>query len=455
MSERSGGASLDSRMGTAPVLGLIVKMSLPSMFSMLIQALYNIVDSIFVAQINETALSAVSLIFPLQMLSVAVSVGAGIGLASLISRRLGAERREDAQKAANNGIFLAVVHWMIFALVGLFGVSLFVNAFSDNPLLIEPADTYGRIVMTCCLFSLIAVSGERIMQACGNVRAPMFCALAGCITNIILDPIMIFGYFGMPRMGIAGAAWATVIGQFVSMAVTLICINKAKIAVKLSFKGFRPDSPTIKSIYAVGIPSMVMQAITSLTTMLLNAILIGFSESAVAVLGVYFKLQSFVFMPVFGLNQGTMPIMGYNYGARNRERLLKTYKYAMIIAMVIMCLGTLAFQVFPDRLMGMFNAEGDMLSIGRAALKAISLSFPFAAYGIISGSLFQSTGHGFYSLIVSILRQLILIVPLAYIFSRFWGAEGVWIAYPAAEGAACLMTTILLRRLFVTDLNKL
>ena len=447
--------STDARMGTAPVLGLIIKMSLPSMFSMLISALYNIVDSIFVSKIGETALSAVSLIYPLQMLNVAVAVGTGVGLASLISRRLGAGRRDEAQTAATNGLFLAAVSWLLFLFIGTVIIKPFVGIFTDNPALYEASVTYGRITMTMSFFILVAISGERIMQACGNMVAPMLCSLAGCIVNIILDPILIFGLLGMPKLGVAGAAYATIIGQAVSMVVTIICINKEHLPVKVDFRGFRPDLPSIKGIYAVGFPAMVMQAITSLTIFILNSILITFSETAVAVLGVYFKLQSFVFMPVFGLNQGNMPIMGYNYGARNKERLLKAFRYGMIIAVSIMCLGTLIFQIFPDQLMGLFNAEGDMITIGRAALRTISLSFPFAAFGIICGSLFQSTGHGFYSLIVSVMRQLVLIVPLAFIFSRFWGAEGVWISYPAAEGAACVLSAFLLKRLFVTDISKL
>ena len=455
MADASNKQALDTRMGTDPIPALIARMSIPSMFSMLIQALYNIVDSMFVARINETALSAVSLVFPLQMLNSAVAVGTAIGLASLISRRLGAGLKREAQNAANNGIFLAACSWLVFLVIGTALIRPFANAFSENPLLIEPSVTYGRIVMSMSLFIMVAVSGERIMQACGNVKAPMLCSLAGCIANIILDPIMIFGYFGLPAMGVAGAAYATVIGQFVSMAAVLICINVEHLPVKVSFKGFKPDPASIKGIYGVGLPAMVMQAITSLTTLIMNAILIVFSETGVAVLGVYFKLQSFVFMPVFGLNQGTMPIMGYNYGARKRDRLLQAFKLAMFAAMTIMLIGTLVFQLIPDTLMGLFNAEGDMITMGRAALRYISLCFPFAAFGIICGSLFQATGHGMYSLIISVMRQLVLIVPLAFIFSRIWGVDGVWMAYPAAEGAACLLSFLMLRRLHRTDLSKL
>ena len=435
-------------MGTAPVLQLIFSMSLPSMFSMLILALYNIVDSIYVSRLGEYALSALSLIYPIQMLNVAVGVGTGIGLASLISRKLGENRYDEAQNAADHGVIIAVWSWAVFALFGLFGMGPFVRAFSSTPVLIEAAEQYGSIVCLGCLFAFNSTNAERIMQACGNMMAPMWCSLAGCITNVILDPIMIFGYLGCPAMGVTGAAVATVIGQFVQMLCCFAVVNFAKLPIRIKIRLFKPNGSTIKQIYNVALPSMVMQSITSVTTLALNAILVSFSEAAVAALGVYFKLQSFVFMPVFGMNQGVMPIMGYNYGAQNKKRLIEVFLKAMLIAFIIMSLGCIIFQLIPDVLMGFFDAEGDLLAVGIKALKTISLCFPFAALCIICGSLFQATGFGTYSLIVSIMRQIVVIIPAAFILSRMIGVMGVWYAYPIAEAMGLTVSAVLFKRLY-------
>jgi len=445
----------EQRMGTAPILPLITKMALPSVFSMLIQALYNIVDSMFVAQISETALSAVSLVFPAQLLNGSVAIGTGIGIASLISRKLGEGRIDDAQSAASHSWILGFLSWLPFLLFGLFGSYWFAKAFSDNPVLIEPAAQYCKIICSGSYFIINAIFAERIMQACSNMIAPMLCSLTGCITNIILDPIMIFGYFGCPALGVAGAAYATIIGQMVSFTVTVICSNTIKnMPVKATLRKFRFNRITVKQIYGVGLPAMLMQSLTSITTLLMNAILITFSETAVAVLGVYFKLQSFVFMPVFGLNQGTMPILGYNFGARNRQRLEKTLKIALVMAFSFMSLGTIAFQLIPENLMKIFDAKGEMMTLGVQALRTISFSFPLAAISIIPGALFQASGHGTYSLIQSVLRQIVLIVPLAFIFSRFLGARGVWLAYPCAECVAVCFTFVMFRRLYNNEIKK-
>ncbi len=453
--ENNHNESRELRMGTAPILPLIIKMSLPSMFSMMIAALYNVVDSIYVSRLGEASLSAVSLIYPIQMLNVAVGVGTGVGLASVISRRLGQRDYEEAQVAANHGIILSTISWAVFALFGIFGIVPFVNAFSSNPALVIPAIAYGRICCVGCLFIFNATSGERIMQACGNMTAPMFCQLSGCITNIILDPIMIFGLLGCPALGVAGAAYATVIGQFVSMAVTFILINTQHLPVKVRFSHLRFSARTVKSIYQVAFPSMVMQAIGSLTNLCLNAILITFNEAAVAALGVYFKLQSFVFMPVFGLNQGTLPILGYNYGARNKARLVETFKKCLLIAFMIMLTGTIIFQVFPQVLMSLFKAEGNLMAIGVKALRTISVNFPVAALCIITGTLFQATGHGVYSLYVSVLRQIVVIVPAAWIFSRIWGVMGVWYAFPCAELMSLAATIVMYLRLYRKEIRNM
>ena len=293
------------------------------------------------------------------------------------------------------------------------------------------------------------------MQAGGNMIAPMWCMLSGAVTNIILDPIMIFGYFGFPALGVAGAAIATVTGQFVCFLAANIFMRKLDLPVKVKYGRFPLSGRTVKDIYQVGLPSMVMQSIGSVMTICLNAILIAFSEAAVAVLGVYFKLQSFVFMPVFGMNHGLMPIMGYNYGARNRKRLMQAYKIGLILALGIMVVGLLIFQLMPDKLMAMFKAEGDLLNVGVKALRTISLCFPFAAIGIITGTLFQATGRGVYSLLTSILRQLLIIVPAAFILSRMLGVMGVWWAFPLAEGFSLVFSLLMLRRLWRTDLSQI
>ena len=443
------------RMGEMAMLPLIIKMSLPSMFSMLVQALYNIVDSIFVSRLGEYALSAVSLVYPIQLINISVGVGASIGLSSLISRRLGAKDLEAAQNAAEHGLFLALCHWVLFVLFGFFGSRPFAMAFSENATLIEPAVSYCSIVCIGSLFALCSSSMEKIMQAGGNMIAPMWCMLSGAVTNIILDPIMIFGYFGFPALGVAGAAIATVIGQCVCFLVANLFMRKLDLPVKVKYGRFAISGRTIKDIYQVGLPSMVMQSIGSVMTICLNAILIAFSEAAVAVLGVYFKLQSFVFMPVFGMNHGLMPIMGYNYGARSRGRLMKAYKLGILIALGIMLVGLAVFQLFPAQLMGLFKAEGDLLNVGIKALRTISLCFPLAAIGIITGTLFQATGRGVYSLLTSLLRQLIIIVPAAYILSKISGVMGVWYAFPLAEGFSLIFSLLMLRRLWRTDLSKI
>ncbi len=454
MSENTKNQNSADKMGTAPLLKLIITMSLPSFFSMMVQALYNIVDSIFVSRLGEYALSAVSIVFPIQMLIISVGSGASVGLSSLISRRLGEKNIKSAQSAADHGVYLSVAHWTLFLIFGLFFSNWFCRLFSDSEILYNAANTYCKIVTIGSLFVINSCSTEKVMQACGNVTLPMITMISGAVTNIILDPIMIFGYFGCPRLEVAGAAYATVIGQIVTFVLNIIFIAKAKIAVKPTYKLRKIEIRTIKDIYAVGIPAMIMQAISSVTTLCLNTILTAFSSTYVAVLGVYFKLQSFIFMPVVGINFGIMPIMGYNYGAKNKERLMKTYKYGMIIAFIIMIIGSTVFKTIPAQLMGMFDAEGEMLKTGIVCLKTISWMFPLAPVSMISIAIFQATGHGFYSALVSVLRQLIIIVPLAYIFSKVWGVLGIWWAYPIAETASVIICLLLVRSIYVKKISK-
>ena len=353
-----------NKMGSAPVGRLLASMAWPAMLSMTIAALYNIVDSVFVAMLSEKALTAVSLIMPLQMLMISVAVGSAVGVNSLIARRLGAKRFEEADKAASTSIRIGVFNFVAFAVIGLLIAEPFMSAYSDDPEIFSYGVAYLRIVTTLCLFSMVEIQLEKVLQATGNMIAPMIISLSGAVTNIVLDPILIFGLLGMPRLEVAGAALATVIGQGVSMAVAIWIIRHREHAVEVRLRGFKIDWRVVKDIYAVGLPGMVMQAIGSFMLLGYNAIL-AVNATAVAVLGVYFKLQSFVFMPVFGLNQGAMPIMGYNYGARNRERLMKTYKCALITALVIMSCGVVAFHVAPGLLLKLFSADANMMEYQR------------------------------------------------------------------------------------------
>lgn len=442
------------KMGTRPILPLIFSMSLPAMFSMFIQSMYNIVDSIFVSKISMEALTALSLAFPLQTLMVAVAVGTGVGVNSLVSRKLGEGRYDEASSAASHGVVLAFFSWILFAILGIFLTRPFFEMFSDNPAVITAGCDYVYIVMICSFGIFIQIVLEKTLQATGNMIYPMFFQLTGAITNIILDPILIFGLLGFPKLGVKGAAIATVIGQVFALIFSIVIISTKTHAVKISFKGFKLSVKTLKDIYVVGFPSIIMQSISSLLVGALNAILVTFSEAAVSVLGIYYKLQSFVFMPVFGLTQGVMPIMGYNFGARNKKRLLDALKYGSIIASIIMAIGTVIFILFPDKLLMIFNASEELIVIGIPALRIISLCFMGAALGILFSTLFQAVGAGIYSLTVSVLRQLVVILPVAYLLSKI-GLEYVWYAFPIAEIAALIVSIILFRRLYNLKIKKL
>lgn len=403
---------------------LIVSMALPAMLSMLVQALYNIVDSYFVAKVSENALTAVSLVFPVQNLLIAVAVGTGVGLNSFISRRLGENRLEDARAAAGQGVLLAIFNWLLFAAIGLFGSRPFVSAFTDNPQVMEMGVQYMSIVCTASLGVCMSVAIEKSLQATGNMIYPMISQMLGAIANILLDPLFIFGLLGLPRMGVAGAAVATVLGQFLALFFLLFVMAFREKTLQLKLSRLSPRAGIIREIYKVGLPSIVMQSIGSLMTMGMNAILIRFTETAVAFFGVYFKLQSFVFMPVFGLNQGVMPVVGYNYGARNRSRITGALKAGGSIAFCIMAAGTLLFWALPAALLSIFNASDTMLAIGVPALRIISTCFVPAALGIIFTTAFQALGRGLNSLLISVLRQLIVLLPAAYLLSSFGPVPG-------------------------------
>lgn len=439
----------ENKMGVMPVTRLLVTMSLPMMLSMLVQALYNIVDSMFVAQLSEDALTAVSLAFPVQSLMIAVASGTGVGINALLSRNLGERNFEGANNAARNGVFLAIVSCIVFALLGLVGSRLFFSLQTQDPVILEYGVQYMSIITLFSVGIFLQITFERLLQSTGRTFYNMITQGTGAIINIILDPIMIFGLFGFPRLEVAGAAIATVIGQIVAVIMSF-CFNHFKNKeISLSPRGFRPHGRTILFIYKVGIPSIIMQSIGSVMTFGMNKILLMFSSTAAAVFGVYFKLQSFIFMPVFGLNNGMIPIIAYNYGARNKHRIIETARKSVLIAVCIMILGFGLFQLFPAFFLStLFDASANMLSIGVPALKIISISFLFAGYCIIVGSIFQALGNGVYSLLISAARQLIVILPVAYIFATVFGLSMVWWAIPIAEIVSVILSTLLLKRIY-------
>ena len=445
----------ENKMGTMPVNRLLLSMSLPMIISMLVQAMYNIVDSIFVSMISQEALTAVSMAFPIQNLIIAVSAGTCVGVNALLSRSLGEKNQEAADLAASNGVFLAFLGFAAFALFGMFGARIFFESQTSNQKIIDFGVQYLQIV---CIFSC-GIFGEmmyeRILQSTGRTIYSMITQGTGAIINIILDPILIFGLLGFPKLGIQGAAGATVFGQIVAMLLAMFFNHAKNHDVKVRFKGFHPNGRTIRLIYAVGVPSIIMQSISSVMTFGMNKILITFSETAVAVFGVYFKLQSFIFMPIFGLNNGMIPIVAYNYGARHRKRIMATVRLSIYIAVGIMLAGLVIFQLFTPDLLKMFQADDRMLEIGVPALRIISLSFLFAGYCIIVGSVFQALGNGVYSLIVSVARQLVCILPLAYFFATRLGLHAVWFSIPIAELTSVVLTTLLFRKIYVEKIRVL
>lgn len=440
----------ENKMGVMPIGKLLFSMSFPAMFSMFIQAMYNIVDSIFVARLGEHALTAISLAFPIQTLMIAVSVGTGVGLNSLISRKLGEHNFKEADNAASHGVMLMALSYLVFCIFGLFFSHPFISSFTNDAEIIALGSSYTFVVTVFSFGSFLQIGNEKILQATGNMVYPMLFQLIGAITNIILDPIFIFGMFGVPAMGVFGAAVATVTGQILAMAFSMYIVFFRKHEVHITIRGFRFQWDMIKKIYAVGLPSIVMQSITSILTIGLNNILMAFSSAAVSVLGVYFKLQSFVFMPVFGLGQGAMPIMGYNFGARNSKRLMHTLKLSIGVAIGIMAVGTLIFWGFTEQLLMMFNASEEMLVIGVPALRIISSSFIFSAVGISNSNFFQAVGEGKKSLFVSVLRQLVIILPLSWFFARFFSLEAVWYAFPISECFALVCSLLFLRNSYNT-----
>ena len=449
-----GGAAGENKMGVMPVNRLLISMSLPMMISMLVQALYNIVDSIFVSRINEYALRSVSLAFPIQTLMIAVSVGTAVGVNAFLSRTLGEKDFAKANTIAVNGIFVEAVSYAAFALIGIFVSRPFFASQTE----IAQVREYGTAYLTICCVAGIGIFMqtifERLLQSTGKTLYAMITQGAGAVINLILDPILIFGYFGMPEMGVAGAAAATVAGQMVAAALAVFFNLKFNKELHISFRGFRPSGHLIANIYKVGIPSIVMQAIGSVMTYGMNLILGAFG-AAQTVFGVYFKLQSFIFMPIFGLNNGMVPIIAYNYGARNKKRILETIRLSVITSVCLMLIGLVIFMTIPGTLLGFFNASEDMLAIGIPALRTICWSFLFAGYCIIIGSMFQALGNGIYSLWVSLARQLFVLLPSAYILAHVFGLDYVWWAFPIAELASVILTTILFRRIYRQKISQM
>ncbi len=446
----------ENKMGTMPVNKLLVTMSLPMVISMIVQALYNIVDSIFVSRLSEDALTAVSMAFPMQNLMISVAVGTGVGINAMLSRALGEKKFEAANKTAENGIFIEVLGYVLFLLIGIFVTKPFFLAQAGAGDIANMGIEYTRICLLMSFGIFMQIGFERILQSTGRTIFTMITQSTGAIINIILDPILIFGLFGMPKMGVAGAAIATVTGQ-ICAAILAITFNLTKNPdVHISFKGFKPQIIFVKNILSVGIPSIIMSSVGSAMTFGMNKILITFSSTAVAVFGVYFKLNSFVFMPVFGLNNGMVPIVSYNYGAQNKKRLTKTIKLAIMYAVCIMFIGIMLFQFMPDVLLRLFDASDHMLEIGIPALRVISLSFAFAgslsfAFAgiciVISSSL-QALGHGFLSMMISITRQLIILLPSAYILAKFGGIHAVWWSFNIAEIASLTLSLLFFKHMY-------
>jgi putative MATE family efflux protein len=445
----------ENKMGVLPIGRLLFSMSLPPMASMLLNALYNIVDSVFVSKISENALAAVTLAFPAQMLMIAICVGIGVGNASLISRRLGEKRQDEADAAAAHGFFLALVCWICFASFGVFGTEPFLRLFTDDPEILSMAVTYLRIVTVGSVCMCFSVCIERIMQATGDMIHPMIFNLAGAGLNACLAPIFIIGLFGAPRLGVMGAACVAVTGQTVALVLAVVFFTRNEHAVTVRFRGFRPRGRVLADILVVGAPSIIMVSIQSFLVSGLNAILISYSTTAVAVLGVYFRIQTFVILPVVGMGQGSLPIMGYNFGARNRKRLMATFKLAIKIAMIIMAVGVALFWILPEHIMALFSASPDMMDIGVHALRAISISYIPAAFTIVAITLFQATAHGIFAMIISMVRQLGFILPLAYLLLVRLGIDFVWYSFPIAEGAALLMSTLAFRRVYRRQIRLL
>ena len=453
--EQNNAPRAENKMGYMPLGKLLISMSLPMMISMFVQSLYNIVDSIFVARISENALTAVSIAFPVQNLMFSVALGTAVGINSLLSRRLGEKNFEEVDKVANNGLFLTICGFIIFMIVGFFVPRPYFESQTDNIEIIEYGVTYMRICLVACAGVFGAITFERLLISTGKTGLSMVSQLTGTAFNLIFDPILIFGLLGFPAMGIAGAAVATVLGQFAAMTVSFILNVRKNKEIHLSFKGLKPEGQIIGKIYAVGVPSIIVMSIGSILVYFLNIILGSFSTTAIAVYGIYFKLQSFVFMPVFGLNNGSVPIVAYNYGARNRRRITRTIFLSCFAACAIMLVGVLIFELFPAQLLALFAASDEMLRIGIPALRIIAIHFPIAAFCIILGSVFQALGKGIQSMVISFVRQLIFLLPAAWLLSLTGKIDNIWWSFLIAETLSLVVSLILLKPVYDKEIKTM
>lgn len=436
------------KMKTRAIFPLLMSMAVPMMLSMLMQSLYNIVDSIFVARLGPEALTAVSLVYPLQNIVVSVAVGIGVGISSAISISIGGKDFEKANKTASIGMLLTVIHAVLFLVVGIVVTKPFLSMFTENAVILQYGCEYSYIVLCLAFGCLLQISMEKIFQAVGDMVTTMALLASGCIINIILDPIMIFGLLGFPALGVKGAAIATVIGQISAFLLYVLVYRKKDIGIKISLKYVSFDKGIIKQIYSVGIPSTIMMALPSLLVSILNGILSRFSDLHVAVLGIYFKLQTFIYMPANGVVQGMRPIIGFNYGAGEKKRMKQTVHLSLLVVFCVMLIGTIGALVFPRQILMLFDATDDMMKIGTEALRVISLGFLVSSIGIVNSGTFEALGRGKESLIVSLLRQFVVTVPLGYLLSRSMRALGIWIAFPVAEVLAAVVAHILLKKIY-------
>lgn len=430
----------ENKMGTHKILPLLLSMSIPPTISMSINSLYNIVDSIFVARLGTDALTAVSLAFPIQNLILAIAVGSGVGVNSYIARKLGEKDFETANKTAAHGLTLAVLHYLLLVVLGIFLIKPFFRMFTSDSSIFQMGVDYTYIVTFLSVGTIMQIAIEKILQATGNTLAPMYLQIIGAVTNIVLDPILIYGYFGLPAMGVRGAAIATVIGQITALIASIYVLFFRKQEITIEKKDFSWNLEIVKEIYNVGIPSFFIMSIGSFLVMGINFILSGISTLAVSLFGIYFKLQTFIYMPTSGVTQGAMPIMGYSYGAKNRRRLSEVLNYSIIICVLINFLGSVLFWIFPEEILHFFNATDEMMTMGVKTIRIISTSYSFGSICFIFSCFLQAIGKGVPSLTITMLRQLVLLLPMAYILGRFYGLTGVWIAFPTVEVITCMIS---------------
>ena len=445
----------ENKMGVMPIGKLLANMALPMIISMLVQALYNVVDSIYVSRISESAVTALSLAFPVQNLQIGFAVGIGVGINSLLSKSLGEGNQEAANRTAGNGMILMFIVTAAFMLFGIFGVRPYYEIQSTVRETVEGGIAYSRIYCLFVLGSFMQIYSERLLQSTGRTVLTMVTQATGAIVNIILDPIFIFGWFGLPALGMAGAAIATVIGQWTGALLGLYFNEKHNPDVQFGRRYAKLDGQIVKGILTVGVPSVIMNGIGSVLTFGMNQILQGFTETATSVFGIYFKLQSFFFMPLFGLNGATISIVAFNYGARKPERIMKTLKLACVAGLTLMVSGLLVFQLVPDLLLDMFNPTEEFLVLGRSCLRTISWSFPIAAVCIILSASFQALGNGIYATITSICRQLVVLLPAAYLLSLSGNVNLIWLSYPIAELASGTATLFFFIRIYRQKIKPL